>query len=192
MKRTIISSFTFLAAMIVVTGLLYPLLVTSAASLIADEEREGSLVTYHGRVVGSSLVGQAWTSPRYFHGRPSAVSYQPLPSGGSNRSIAGRAYRDEISALRDSIAKAHQIGTSRVPADLVMASGSGIDPHISPESASLQVDRILMARGWPLSMKNRVHTLIRQHTESSTMNILGRPRVNVLLLNISLDDLGDL
>ncbi len=192
MKRALVSSVLFLLSMTLLTGILYPLAVTGVSAIIASEERRGSIINHRGASVGSALVGQLWTSPKYFHGRPSAINCAPLPSGGSNLSVSSKEFRAKVTAQRDSMAARFNVAKEQIPAELLMASSSGIDPHISQEAALLQVDRIMTERGWPLSKRDVVYSLIQKHTTTPVFGILGKPYVNVLLLNLSLDDLGAL
>lgn len=175
--------------MSVITGVLYPLLVTSVAAVSFNAQRNGSLVRQRNGIIGSSLIGQEWTSPTYFHGRPSAVAYQPLPSGGSNRSATDATFLLNAAHLRDSLAACYRVAATSIPSDLYMSSASGIDPHISPASAYLQVDNILAARAWPPSMKDRVRALIDEHTDAPLFGLIGQPTVNVLMLNRAMDQL---
>jgi K+-transporting ATPase ATPase C chain len=171
-----------------ITGLGYPLAVTAIAQGVFPHAATGSLVRDHDRLVGSELVGQAFTEPRYFWGRPSASTpaYNGLGGSGSNLATTNPAL---IEAIKSRIERLHEVdpaNTARIPIDLVTASASGLDPHISPAAASYQASRIARERGLTL---DQVHTLIKQHTQLPTFGFLGQPRVNVLKLNISLDSL---
>ncbi len=161
-------------------GLGYPLGLTGLTQLTLPVQANGSLVVRNGAVVGSSLIGQAFTSERYFHGRPSAVDYDAATSSGSNYGPSSATLRD---AVRE---RAEPYGGANVPADLVTASGSGLDPHVSPAAASAQVARVAAARALPLE---RVQALVAEHTEGLEWGMLGAPRVNVLALNLALDAL---
>jgi K+-transporting ATPase ATPase C chain len=169
------------------TGVVYPLVVTGAATLLFPRQASGSVFSRDGRVVGSLLVGQRFAGERYFWGRPSATSpgpYNGAASGGSNLGPANRALheavRDRVAALR----AAHPGQEGPVPADLVTASASGLDPHISPAAAEYQVGRVAGARGMA---PERVREMLRRHTEGRDLGLLGEPRVNVLSLNLALD-----
>jgi K+-transporting ATPase ATPase C chain len=168
----------------VLTGLAYPLSVTGLGQFLFPHRADGSLVERDGRVIGSELIGQAFTRPEYFHPRPSAAGqgYDASASGGSNLAPSNKALIEAIGER--TAAAARDSGGRPVPIDLVTASGSGLDPHISPRSALLQVSRVARTRRLP---EDQVRTLVEQHVEQPAFDILGRPRVNVLALNLSLD-----
>ena len=187
--RPALVSFITLTA---ITGLAYPLLVTGLARTIFPRQAEGSLIRQDGRVIGSEWIGQSFTSPGDFWGRPSATmdgEGRPLPynganSGGSNLAPSNpelqKAVRERIAALRS----ADPDATGPVPVDLITASASGLDPHISPAAAAYQAHRVARRRGLD---ETRVRELIAAHTEGAQLGFLGEPRVNVLRLNLALD-----
>lgn len=180
-------AFTLVLAMTVLTGLAYPLAVNGIAQTVMPSRANGSLIEKDGAVIGSALIGQSFTTDRYFWPRPSATGPEPYNaanSSGSNLGTTSGALRDR--ATRD-IGKLQATGAAvPVPADAVMASGSGLDPHISPAFARLQVARIAKARGLG---ENDVASLVERQIEGRALGIIGEPRVNVLELNLALDAL---
>jgi K+-transporting ATPase ATPase C chain len=171
----------------VITGLLYPAVLTTIAQLVFPNESNGSLVTVNGRIVGSKLIGQSFTQPYYFHPRPSAAGngYDATASGGTNKGPTDRKLADSLIAPRiDSVIALDGATKGMIPSDMVTASGSGLDPDISPASAQLQVIRVASARG---ANADAVRALVERHTRGRQFGVLGEPRVNVLELNIALD-----
>jgi potassium-transporting ATPase KdpC subunit len=170
-----------------VTGFIYPLSITGIAQLLFPTSANGSLIVKDGKVIGSELIGQRFTRPDYFHPRPSAAGagYEGDKSAASNLSPGSRELVDNIIA-RAAIMRA-DVGERRVPIDIVTASGSGLDPHISPQAAFAQASRIARARNMA---ESDVWTLIRSHMQERTFTILGERRVNVLNLNLALDGLA--
>lgn len=187
--KTIIIAVKLLLIMTLITGLIYPLLVTGIAKVCFAHKAEGSLITKNGVVVGSELIGQKFSEPKYFWPRPSAIDYNPLPSGGSNLGPTSADLKAAIDRRRLQLQTAN--GQSQeIPINLLCASGSGLDPHISPEAAYFQLDRIIKARGIDLEDKTLLNILIDKHTEAPTWYLFGEPRVNVLKLNLALDSLS--
>lgn len=172
----------------IVTGLLYPGLVTVIGRLAFEDQVTGSVLTREGKAVGSRLLGQAFSSPAHFWARPSATGPQPYNGGVSSGSNLAATNPALAQAVRKRIAALRAAGSvaGRVPVDLVTASGSGLDPHISPAAAEFQVARVAQARG---IAESEVRRLVGQATEGRTFGILGEPRVNVLELNLALDAL---
>jgi len=173
----------------VLTGLVYPGVVTAVAQLVFPRQANGSIVEVDGRPVGSALIGQPFSRPEYFHPRPSAAGagYDPTASAGSNKGPTDRKLADTL--IAGAVERAvEEDGAERgkIPADMATVSGSGLDPHISPANADLQVARVARARRMA---PERVRELVARYTEGRQFGILGEPRVNVLLLNIALDSL---
>jgi K+-transporting ATPase ATPase C chain len=176
--------FVLLSAL---TGLIYPMAVTGAAKAVFPAQADGSLVVRDGTTVGSRLIGQNFSDPKHFWGRPSATAPQPYnasASGGSNQGPLNPALADAVKARVEALRAADPGNTAPVPVDLVTASASGLDPDISPAAAQYQAARVARVRGIPL---DRIHTLITDNTQGPTWGFLGESRVNVLALNIALD-----
>jgi K+-transporting ATPase ATPase C chain len=170
-----------------VTGVIYPGVVTGLAQILYSRQANGSLVMVNGRVVGSELIGQAFTQPRYFHPRPSAAGngYDPTATGGTNKGPTDAKLADTLVAQAvDSVVKNDGAVKGRIPADMVTSSASGLDPHISPANAYLQVARVARARH---ADSSAVRAVLDRHVEGRQFGFFGEPRVNVLLLNIALD-----
>jgi potassium-transporting ATPase KdpC subunit len=176
------------AVMTVITGILYPLAITGAARIAFPAKAAGSLVSRNGEGIGSRLIGQAFGSDIYFHGRPSAIAYNTLPSGGSNLGLTSRVL-DSLYTLRvDEFTRVNKLNSPiNIPAEMLFASGSGLDPDISPAAALLQVNRICNARHFLPEKKTKVIELVHRMTEQPVLGVLGEPRVNVLSLNLELD-----
>ena len=169
------------------TGLIYPLLMTGVIQIAMPEPASGSLIVVNGSVVGSELIGQNFTSPGYFHGRPSAVNYAGNGSGASNFGPTNAKLMEQVSQRISAVRTENNLShNATVPSELVLASGSGLDPHISMEGAMLQVPRVANARGIP---ESEVKVLVYQHIEPAQFGIMGQERVNVLNLNLALDGL---
>ncbi|SEI96755.1 K+-transporting ATPase ATPase C chain [Azotobacter beijerinckii] len=185
--RPAVSLFLLMSAL---TGLAYPLAVTGIAKAVFPEQAAGSLILKDGQVVGSELIGQQFSAPKYFWGRPSATAprpYNAAASSGSNQGPLNPALVEAVSARIEALRAADPGNRQPVPVELVSASASGLDPHISPAAALWQVPRVARARGLP---EARVRSLVESHAEGRQWWLLGEPRVNVLQLNLALDALG--
>lgn len=172
---------------IVLLGIAYPLALTGLAQLLFPHQANGSLVMRDGNAVGSEIIGQVWTKPQYFHGRPSAAGkgYDPAATGGTNLAPTSKKLIDATKATIAALEKENPAVKTPPPMDLVTSSASGIDPDISPDGAYYQSPRVAAARHLSVA---RVNALIARHVQGRTLGFLGEPRVNVLQLNLALDD----
>jgi K+-transporting ATPase ATPase C chain len=179
-------AIAILIAFTVITGFLYPAVVTAAAQAVFPSQANGSMITADGKTVGSSLIGQTFDQPKYFSGRPSAAGtgYDPTLSGGSNLSSTSQTLITAITARVDALRKAN--GNAPIPVDLVEASASGLDPDISPAAAEYQVARVAKARGMT---EDAVRAAVARHTSQPFLGFIGAASVNVLELNLDLDGL---
>lgn len=199
MLREIRPAIVLVVGLTVITGLIYPLIMTGIARVIFPYQAQGSLIEKDGKVIGSKLIGQQFSNDRYFHGRPSAtlgpdpadpskttsVPYNAVNSMGSNLGPTNKALIDRVTADVEKLKEENP--SAQVPVDLVTTSGSGLDPDISPDAAYFQVPRIAKARSMP---ENTLHDLVAGHVKGRTLGLLGEPRVNVLELNLALDSTG--
>ena len=196
MLKEIRPAIVFVVALTVITGLVYPFVMTGVAGVIFPYQAQGSIVERDGKVVGSALIGQEFTSEGYFHGRPSATvapdpndstktvpaPYNAANSGGSNLGPTNKALIERVQGDVDKLKQENP--SAPVPIDLVTTTGSGLDPDISPAAALFQVPRVAKARNMP---EGRVRQLVDEHVEGRTLGLLGEPRVNILTLNLALD-----
>jgi len=189
MRRTILQEFrpaiVSFALLTILTGIIYPLSVTAIAQVAWADRANGSLVHVDGKTVGSELIAQEFKSPRYFWSRPSGAGYNAAASSGSNLALSNPALTDAIRERAAALRDADPSALAAIPPDLVMASGSGLDPHISVASAQWQASRIARERG---ASEETVLQLIEDHREGQTLGLLGEERVNVLRLNLALDE----
>ncbi len=197
MLRDIRPALVMMLLMTVLLGLVYPLGMTGIAGAIMPRQAKGSLIERDGKVIGSTLIGQSFTGDKYFHGRPSATTDadpndatktvpSPYNAASSLASNLGPTSKALVERVKEDVARLGGGKDKPVPADMVTTSGSGLDPHISPAAAALQVARVATARGLP---EARVRALLAAATDERTFGVLGEPRVNVLQLNLALDAL---
>lgn len=188
MKTCVLPALRLFIVLTVLTGVLYPLAVTAVARLAFSHQASGSQVMRQGQLVGSDLLAQKFTSARYFWPRPSACDYGTVPSGASNLGPTSADLQQAVADRATALRTAHHLATDApLPADLLYASGSGLDPHLSPAAARLQVARVAAARALPPA---RVAALVEHQIEGPQFGLLGDARVNVLRLNLALDTLS--
>jgi potassium-transporting ATPase KdpC subunit len=188
MKKSILISIRLIILLTLITGIVYPLLITGLAQVFFHDEAEGSLIKKDGVIIGSELIGQEFDSAAYFRSRPSAVSYQTLPSGGSNLSWSDKKLTDLVTERKAAFLRENMLNdTTTIPVEMLFASASGLDPHISPRAAFLQVERIAQARGFSEDQKQKLITLVTKMTEKTQYSLFGEERINVFLVNLELD-----
>lgn len=186
--KTFCTSLKIFLLFTVLTGIIYPLLITSIAQIFFHEKANGSIIKDKKIIIGSKLIGQHFDSPIYFHPRPSATDYNTLPSGGSNMSITNLRLKEAVGKRKSDFITENNIDTlTDIPSEMVFASASGLDPHISPEAALLQVNRISAARDFDLLRKEKLIQLIKLQTEAPRLSFTGTKKINVLLLNLEVD-----
>jgi potassium-transporting ATPase KdpC subunit len=186
--KTLITSIKIFLLLTVITGIAYPLFLTGIAQVFFPSKANGSIVYRNEKAVGSKLIGQQFDTLIYFSSRPSAINYNPLPSGGSNYGITNSRLKQQVEERRNKFINFNQLSSSvDVPSEMLFASGSGLDPHISVKAAQLQTDRISEARHFNAVQKQELVNLVKKHTEAPKFKILGEERVNVFLLNLDLD-----
>jgi K+-transporting ATPase ATPase C chain len=189
MKTFIISLKIFLFFTIL-TGIIYPLLITGIAQVAFPKKANGSLIIKDNKTIGSVLIGQQFDSTIYFSSRPSAISYYPLPSGGSNFGLTNAKLKSIVTERRNQFITFNQLDSlTEIPSEMLFASASGLDPHISPEAALLQINRITKARNFNIIQKQKLIQCVKDLTEAPQFLVLGEERVNVLVLNLELNKL---
>ena len=189
--KTLIISLKIFLFFTVLTGIIYPLLVTGIAQVVFPAKANGSLIIKDNKTIGSELIGQQFDSTIYFTSRPSAISYNPLPSGGSNYGLTNSKLKELVNQRKQQFIAFNNLDSNAViPSEMLFASASGLDPHISVKAALLQVNRIAKARNFNTTQKQQLLQCIKQHTEAPQLLVLGEERVNVLVLNLELKNLG--
>lgn len=189
-KDIIIKSVKLLLALTVITGVVYPLLVTGLGQLAFPFKSNGSLILKDGSLIGSELIAQQFENNKYFQSRPSYNGYSSMPSGGSNLAIAGKDYKQKSDSICNAFRqKNNLLQNSEVPSEMMSYSASGLDPHISKQSALLQAERISVARNFSEDKRRSLLALIDKLTEKPQIGILGEERINVLLINLEIDKL---
>ena len=174
----------------ILTGVIYPLLVTGIAQVVFPKQANGSLILKDNKVIGSELIGQKFDRTIYFSSRPSANEYNPLPSGGSNYGLTSAKLKAQVTERRNKFSVFNGLGkNAEIPSEMLFASASGLDPHISPEAAGLQINRIAKARNLSNVQEQKLKLLVKSMGEAPQWTCLGESRINVLLLNIALDKL---
>jgi potassium-transporting ATPase KdpC subunit len=185
--KTILIALKMLLIMTILTGIAYPLIITGIGQVIFPYKTNGSLIRLDGKVTGSELIGQAFDSSGYFWSRPSACGYNPLPSGASNLGPTSAKLKAQVYRRKQAFSKSNGLnGTESIPPEMLFASGSGLDPHISPSAARIQVARIAKERNFNRNQTDQIYGCINKLTENPQFGLLGEERINVLLLNIEL------
>jgi K+-transporting ATPase ATPase C chain len=188
MKTQLIISIKIFTVLTVLCGIIYPLLITGFTQSIFPEKANGSLIIENNKIVGSELIGQKFDSACYFQSRPSAVNYNPLPSGGSNLGPINEKLNEQVAERSKQWGQSNpKVSAEKIPAEMVFASASGLDPHISPTAALLQIDRIVEARNLTDAQRQQIVELVNELTEKPQFSLLGESRINVLKLNMALD-----
>jgi K+-transporting ATPase ATPase C chain len=188
MKTRTIIALKFLLVITVLTGIIYPIVMTGLAQLSFPSKANGSMIKKDGKIIGSELIGQKFDSTIYFWSRPSAIDYNPIPSGASNLGPTSDKLKKQVVERRILFATMNTItDTTAIPKEMLFASGSGLDPHISQKAALLQVDRVAKARDFSIIQKQNLIQIVKNLTETPQFKVLGEERVNVLILNLELD-----
>lgn len=190
MKTQIFISLRILGMMILLSGILYPLFITGIAQVCFHDKSNGSLLKKNGVIIGSTLIGQQFDNKAYFTSRPSASGYNTLPSGASNLSLTSKKLHEQVIQRKKEFIAVNKLPSNQIiPPEMLFASGSGLDPHISPQAALLQMERIAGARNFSNEQKQKLKKIIENNTEKPLWNWLGKTKVNVLLLNLQLDEI---
>ncbi len=188
--KTLIISLKIFLFFTILTGVIYPLFVTGIAQVIFPTQANGSLIIKDNKIIGSELIGQQFDSTIYFSSRPSAISYNPLPSGGSNYGLTNVKLKNLVVERKKKFIAFNQLDSlTEIPSEMLFASASGLDPHISPKAALLQVERIVKVRKFSTAQKQKLIKCITERTEAPQYLFLGEERINVLTLNLELNKL---
>ena len=191
MKNDSFSLVKLFLVMTVVTGLCYPLFITAFAHVCYPVKAKGDVVLFDGKIVGAKMIGQKFTDKKYFQSRPSAIDYNPMPTGASNLSITSDSLKNLYKLRKSEFVKFNKIsGGTAIPSEMLFASGSGVDPHISKESAILQVDRVVSIRKFGMDKRNELTKAIDGLTFRRVFGIAGEELINVLELNVQLDEMS--
>lgn len=187
--KNIVVSLKILGVFTLLTGMVYPLLVWAVGQTLFNKQANGSLIYEHNKLIGSELIGQPTDTSIYFSPRPSAIGYNPLPSGGSNWGLTNTKLKQAFVQRKQHFAAQNAIDTlhQSVPAEMLFASASGLDPHISPQAALLQVDKVANARHFTTTQRQQLLKAVNENTKGRQLGIFGEPTVNVLLLNLAVD-----
>ncbi|HBL73747.1 MAG: potassium-transporting ATPase subunit C [Bacteroidetes bacterium GWF2_42_66] len=188
--KTLIISLKIFLFFTILTGIVYPLVVTGIVQVVFPHKANGNLIVEAGKTVGSELIGQQFDSTIYFMGRPSVTLYNPLPSGGSNYGLTNAKLKNLVEERKQQFIRFNQLDSlTEVPSEMLFASASGLDPHISPKAALLQVERVANARGFNADQKQQLQKLVLEFTEEPQFLCLGEKRVNIFLLNLEIDNI---
>ncbi|MEW5797829.1 MAG: potassium-transporting ATPase subunit KdpC [Bacteroidota bacterium] len=186
MKSYILPAVRVLFVFTLLTGIIYPVTMTLLSLVIFPHQANGSMIENDGKIIGSELIGQSFESEKYFHSRPSAIHYNPIPSGGTNWGPTDKRMADSVKARRERYIERNNLPAgTKVPNEILFASSSGVDPHIPPEAALMQVHRISRARGLDTGS---IKILVERFIEPEQFGLFGDPRVNVVILNLALDE----
>lgn len=190
MKKNLIISLKLLLYLTIITGVIYPVLMTIISNAVFPSQSSGSMIEEQGKVIGSELIGQSFDNSIYFSPRPSAISYNPAPSSGTNQGPTNAVLKDSVEQRRKRYVEINGLAEgTHIPEDAIFASASGVDPHISIENALLQLNRIAKLRNFDENKRTELMELINRLIEKPQFGILGEERINVLKLNIQLDKL---
>jgi len=189
MNKIIAQSFKIFLSLTILTGVIYPLFITLIGQVIFPNQSNGSLIIKDGKVIGSKLIGQSFRDSNYFHSRPSAVNYNPNPSGASNLGLSSALLKEQVNVRKFEFKKNNMLDDSvSVPSEMLFASGSGVDPHISVEAAKLQINRVIKSRNLSTDKSKLLYNLVDSLSEYLQFGELGNQVVNVLSLNLKLDE----